>query len=142
SDGHLEVPIPYSNLVFGALNAQLAITREELILQSLAFRLMDQAPVTATGSVTVEQARLDFELDANLDVVGQIIPRDLEDMVIAGLARGNGNARLTPREPLPPGNGVIERWIAAAREPGRLDITVFEDAPLRLEIDANLYPQG
>ncbi len=67
-----------------------------------------------------------------------VLPRELDDMVMAGKARADGTIRLEVNRPLPEAPDVATAWIAALTNPAEYKVHVTEDAALRLRIAADL----
>lgn len=140
AEGAGSIPLPDGPVSVSDLRADLRLRPHEIVISRFFVRVHDLAEVALTGLVTEEQIQVNFEADADLSVVPVVAGREVADLYFEGTGRGNGNAQLTPREPLDPGHDVLRRWIDAIAGPNPRLVDIAEDAPLRVTLDATLFP--
>jgi hypothetical protein len=123
---------------FSNVRAELHATNERVAINRLETDLEQDTHGVITGEVTREGAAATFRLESSLETVTYVLPRELDDMVMAGKARADGTIRLEVNRPLPEAPDVATAWIAALTNPAEYKVHVTEDAALRLRIAADL----
>ncbi|MBX3728287.1 MAG: hypothetical protein KF858_03810 [Candidatus Sumerlaeia bacterium] len=138
-DGSTTLAIPHP-LALDRLYAELIGTPAGIELRRLQARIEHAATVVGTGRINDSEAAFDFEIDTPLWVPERVAPHDLEEIVLEGHARATGTVRLAATQALPEGPDVPRRWIAALTAPGGPSIGLSDEAPLRFELDARIFP--
>jgi hypothetical protein len=126
-------PVHFTNV-----DTEIHATNDRIEVRRLDTRLEEDTQAAVTAVITRDGAVATVKLDSSLETVTYVIPRELDDMVMAGRARAEGEVRLEVNRPLPDSPDVATAWISALTNPADYKVHVTEDAPLRLRIAADL----
>lgn len=132
--------VPHSSVRFDRLNALLALDRDRIAIERLVVRVEEDATIEANAEVTETGLLLRGKVESAVKVVEHILPKDLSEFVVGGRGRADATVRLVPHDALPPGPDIVRRYVAAYGAPGAFRIGIVPEAPLRLDIDARIFP--
>lgn len=140
TDGRVMVRTRDGSFKVDQLALDVLIGNEVVDIRTLDARVAEMTAVRASGEVTRERIAVDFDVDGAIKVAEAISPRDLNEMVLDGQARGKGWARVLVAKPLPATGHVIGDWVAAFSRPAEYRFGAMPDHDLRLDLDARLVP--
>lgn len=139
-DGRLVVRLPENSFLVDELSLDLALDNDLVTINRLNARVAEQAQLRASGEVTRERIAIDFDVAGSIAVAAAVSPRDVSEMVLDGQAHGKGWARVLVKKPLPTTGHVVGDWARAFAQPDVYRVSALDDADLRVDLDAQLYP--